>query len=57
MGWFDGFTVTALGALAPAWPGMREHLESALLRRQEDQQQEKETESETDGETPESEES
>lgn len=56
MGWFDGFNVAALGALAPAWPGMREHLESALLRRQEDQQ-EKETENESDEETTESEES
>lgn len=47
MGWFDGFTVASLGALAPAWPGMREQLESALLRqKREEQEIQEETEEE-----------
>lgn len=37
MGWFDGFTVASLGALAPAWPGMREQLEKTLLRKREEE--------------------
>lgn len=52
MGWIDGFAPAGMGVLAAGWPGLREHLESLLLRKPEleDEQEEAPQTEDTDSE-------